>query len=166
MITDYYYTVIMPVWAAFIMCLIFFVLWRRHGKLEVRIKTPHMETSKWVKPEADGKTVILQKDTKKKPEWKLSFEQTQRRKDLFGSHLFIETHYQSNDAFVIDWKQKTVDRPQLTKQQVKDFATWEGLKARYQTIEKPKTSMLMIIIAVICILILVLMLRSSGFIRI
>ena len=76
--------------------IVLFMGTRNKGKIKVRIKTPYRERCKWIKPEADGKTLIIQREKKRRniPEWKATFTQK--------SLVFIRSFFGLVRSFAVD----------------------------------------------------------------
>lgn len=152
-------------YTVFLVFIFYFWIWKRRGCIEVRIKTPYGERKRFVKPELDGEHLIVQKETKKLPEWKLHFKQTYRVKGLLFSHDAVDAHHESGEAVVWNFVDKTEEKPKLTKEQIKEFSQWEALRARYRTIGEKKRSRIEIVILIICIIILILLLKIAGYVN-
>ena len=93
---DMLFQIILPVYFAAMIGLAIFSISRSKGKIKVRIKTPYRERHKWVKPESDGKTLIIQKERKRKniPEWKATFTQK--------SLVFVRRFFGLVQSFAVD----------------------------------------------------------------
>jgi hypothetical protein len=139
------------------------------GKIKVRIKTPTKEWIKWCKPLDDGETIVVEKGKTKRAGW--SFKFTNKSLVPFrswGRQFFaIDIFYHAENAIEYDFSQDKATAPKLTKDQVKEFATWEALKARYAKITGAKfPTWFMVLVLLLLIINLVMQLVTSGRIRI
>ena len=94
------------------------ILWNR-GRITVRVKSPIAEYSRKIKPESDGRTIIMSKD------WSFTYEpesiQRVKRKTLFFHriHLSLDVYTDAKKAITYNYKQQTVDMPMWDKKQSK-----------------------------------------------
>jgi hypothetical protein len=154
---------------AFFAFLLYRAVFANRGKIKVRVKTPSKEWVKWCKPLDDGETIVVEKAKAKKAGW--SFKFTNKSLVPFrswGRQMFaIDVFYHAPKAIEYDFTQDTATAPKLTKDQVKEFATWEALKARYAKIAGAKfPTWFMVLVVVLLIVNIILQLLSSGRIRI
>jgi hypothetical protein len=161
-----WYYIVVP-YAAIMAYLAYSLLFSNRGKIKVRVKTPTKEWVKWCKPQPDGETIVVEKAKTKKGGW--SFKFTNKSLIPFShrgrSFFAIDIFYNSPIAIEYDYAEDIVTKPRLTKDQVKEFASWEALKARYARMQQQKTSMLGILTVVLLVVVIILELRSSGVIR-
>lgn len=120
---------------AFNICVFVFVSymewWRKRGRIQVRIKTPLGEKKKWVKPENDGKTLIIEKESKKRPEWKASF--TNKSIVFFGRWFgrigrAVDVFYHAKKCIDYDYTLSEADQPKFDKKASKGYIEAKVLK--------------------------------------
>jgi len=131
---------------------LYLALFRHRGRVQIRIKTPLKEIKKWVKPDPDGKTIVMNKGKRKGVEWKFTF--TQQSIILFSSWFrerkAIDVFYHSPTAIDYLYKQNKAEHPKLTKKDVKKYATFKAVETRYQKLPKlPLPPLFWLILAVL-----------------
>lgn len=109
--------------------------WRKRGKLKVRIKTPLGEKERWVKPESDGETLIIEKgsERKKVPEWKAKFSNKSliRFTKWFGRMGFaVDIFYNAEKCIEYDYSLSEAEMPKFDKKTSKGYINAEVLKQR------------------------------------
>lgn len=144
--------------------------WRGRGALEVRVKTPLGEKKRYIKPEADGKTLVLEKKRRNNPGWVATFT----NKSLvpvsrwFGRKGFaVDLMYQATECVNYDFENKSNEQPKWTKKQSKEFIEAEVLKhaGRGLKYEMPGLFWLIAIGVVILIIFQIIEFISRGGIR-
>lgn len=128
-----YLIIFLPV----IIALLYFSIksWKYKGRIQVRIKTSLGEKVKILRPEADGKSVILEGGGRrsKNPLWKVNFSRDSiyNAKASFGNLKTIDVYQDAPEAISWDFDKKTVDMPRWDRQTAKKFIDAEALKVRF-----------------------------------
>lgn len=146
------------IYIVFMFLVVFLSLIRHRGKIKVRIKTPLMEIVKWVKPERDGKTLVIDKGKEKKgiPRWEATFTnkslvpmkgrfRKQTAVDIFvGAKKCIEYDYSINESLPYG----------LTIRDILDFLTAKILKQRGSGIKQPTSVLAYVTIGLLIIVLI------------
>ena len=93
-------------------------------KYQIRVKTPSGNYKKKKEVEQDGKTIVMLRDKKFRPEWKFTFNANsiQREKFLhFFTIEYIEVLYRANQAISLDYKKQKHTAPYF------DVNVWKKL---------------------------------------
>jgi hypothetical protein len=113
---------------------------KNRGKMQIMLQIPGGEKEYWRKKEIDGKTVVMEKKSKKNAGWEFKIENANSIKDK--KRFFGLIHYQSVDIFpnakepiIFDANVKPEDQPKWTKKQSKEFIEAEVLKQRGRALE-------------------------------
>jgi hypothetical protein len=127
-------------YAAFMVYLIYSILFSNRGKIKVRVKTQGGgEWIKWCKPRKDGKTIVIEKKTKNDPEWKATFTNKSKLSFSHWGRKFdaIDIVYRSPEAIEWNFKKNEATMPELTQADVTKYAKAKIWERRYQTDTKP-----------------------------
>jgi len=155
------YVQIMLGFDAFIFLIIIYVgFWRKRGRIKVRIKTPMGEKTKWVKPDPDGKTLVIEKgsDRQNKPKWSATFSNKSLvaiSRWLFRKAYAVDVFYNATECIEYDYSLKTSDAPKWSKKQSKEYIEAEVLKQRGKRL-KYEMPTLFWLIFIICLINLVI----------
>jgi len=154
------------IFLGFLFLYFFWSSYRKRGKIQIRIKTPLGEKIRWVKPESDGKTIVMEKAGKTKMGW--SFEFTNKsliaRKNWRGGLYYaVDVFYDSPNAINYDYALKTSDQPKLTKIEAKEINRLDAFKRRYSTTGRiPSGTVQWIILFLLIGLIILSILNMQG----
>ena len=133
------------------------------GKIQVRIKTAIEERTKWMKPQEDGKTIIMKKPDKKKLGWKFSFDHSSVvfKKKWFGLSSFraVEVYYDAPKAIAFDYEKQSISESFLTKEEVGKLNNMQAVQARYGKISGGTSNFIQyaILMGVIVVAVLIFM---------
>jgi hypothetical protein len=148
---------------AFIIAICAWYSLKDRGKIQVRIKTAIEEQTKWVKPQKDGKTIVMQKPDKKKLGWKFTFDHSSVvfKKKWWGLSSFraIEVFYDAQKAITFNYEDKTITQPQLTKDEIGKLNNLQAVQARYGKISGGASNLIQyaILMGVIVVAVLIFM---------
>jgi len=145
---------------AFDSCVFAFIFywefWRKRGSIKVRIKTPLGEKTKWVKPQDDGETLIIEKgsDRKAKPEWKAKFTNKSLvpiSRWFFRKAYAVDIFYNAPECIDYDYSLKKGEHPKWDKKTSKEFIEAEVLKQRGKKLkyEMPMLFWLIFIVSIV-----------------
>lgn len=160
------------IYIGFIWLLFMYVLigwYRKRGKIKVRIKTPLEEKVRWIKPEADGKTIVMEKAGKKKMGW--SFEFTNKslvplRHWWGGLYYAVDIFFDASKAIEYEYALSQIDQPKLTKEQAREINRLDAFKRRYGKVAQPMSSTVQWIMLFLLIGIIILLILSMRGVRI
>ena len=149
--------------------LIYKAVFANKGKIKVRIQTGLEETIKWVKPESDKKTLIIEKKSKSKnrPEWLAIISEGSiiLSKDRLGRLTrIVEIMYHAPQTISKNYDLKTEDQPKWDKVASTKYIDAK-LVEKAGTELKEKSSTGIWIVAILVIVSIVINLLSSGRIR-
>lgn len=144
-----------------------YTLLKGRGKILVRVKTPLKENHEWRKANADGKTITMQKASKKKAGWSFEFSNKSLVpvKRFFGlvQAYAIDIFFEATKAIEYNYDVKEADQPHWDKTQSKKFIDAKILEtAGKEPKEKTSSTLIIIIGFMVAILLVIQILQLVG----
>jgi len=152
--------------------MVMLLLWnfsKYRGKVKVRVKTPLGEQVRWLKPEDDGKTIVMEKAGRKSLGWRFTFTNKSlvpQKRWYGGIYYAIDVFHKALEAVEYDFKDSVVSEPQLSEDDVVAINRLDAFKRRYGKVEKPMSSVAIWLLIIIGSITLVLVIMNMRGIRI
>ena len=145
----------------FIIAIVLYFEWyRKRDRLMVRIKSPIGEQTKWIKPEKDGKTLVVEKAKGRKVGWSFTFSRSSLYyvKRMFRKYIALDVIYDAPKAIEYDFKTKESVLPVWDRSAFERVAVETGFKmlARMVKIQLPMIFWLMIMLQIVIIVLIML----------